>query len=277
MEPTDKRLTDGPVSTLGTPMALFSAKTLPMGHSAAYVTCERTELVAGCDLRQEVLDHWGPAYGVGPEHLYTDYKEMLAKEQPDIVSVATQPEMRAEIMIYCATHGVKAIYAEKAFTASLEQAEEVTTVCKEQGVYVNLGTNRRYDRGFDAARDLIASGKIGALKTVIVHSTSQLFNGASHSLDAVNRLNGDSPPVWCQATLEDGDSLVHMEDGTQKPMVESGENGGEGIIRGDPVGHGTVRFENGVTAYMLNSGRGMEVEAVCESGIITSLNVRLAV
>ena len=101
--------------------------------------------------------------------------------------------------------------------------------------------------------------------------------GASHSLDAVNRLNGDSPPVWCQATLEDGDSLVHMEDGTQKPMVESGENGGEGIIRGDPVGHGTVRFENGVTAYMLNSGRGMEVEAVCESGIITSLNVRLAV
>ena len=81
MEPTDKPLTDGPVSTLGTPMALISAKTLPMGHSAAYVTCERTELVAGCDLRQEVLDHWGPAYGVGPEHLYTDYKEMLAKEQ----------------------------------------------------------------------------------------------------------------------------------------------------------------------------------------------------
>ena len=94
-------------------------------------------------LRQEVLDHWGPAYGVGPEHLYTDYKEMLAKEQPDIVSVATQPEMRAEIMIYCATHGVKAIYAEKAFTASLEQAEEVTAVCKEQGVYVNKDNHGR--------------------------------------------------------------------------------------------------------------------------------------
>jgi hypothetical protein len=30
--------------------------------------------------------------------------------------------------------------------------------------------------------------------------------------------------------------------------------------------------QNGVTAYMLNSGRGMEVEAVCERGVITSLN-----
>ena len=35
---------------------------------------------------------------VAPEHCYTDYKEMIAKEKPDIVSVVTQPEHRAEIM-----------------------------------------------------------------------------------------------------------------------------------------------------------------------------------
>ena len=78
------------VSTLGTPMALFSAKTLPMGHSGAYTVCERTELVAGCDLRQEVLEKWSPFYDVPLSHCYTDYKEMLEKEQPDIVSVCTQ-------------------------------------------------------------------------------------------------------------------------------------------------------------------------------------------
>ena len=96
--PGDARLTDGPVSTLGTPMALFSAQTLPMGHSGAYTVCERTELVAGCDLRPEILEKWGPFYHVAPEHCYTDYKEMIAKEKPDIVSVVTQPEHRAEIM-----------------------------------------------------------------------------------------------------------------------------------------------------------------------------------
>ena len=53
---------------------------------------------------------------------YTDYREMLEKEQPDIVSVATQPEHRAEIVIYAAEHGVKAIYAEKAMAASMDEA-----------------------------------------------------------------------------------------------------------------------------------------------------------
>lgn len=45
------------------------------------------------------------------------------------------------------------------------------------GVFLNLGTNRRYDKGFDAARELIESGDLGELKTIIVHSTSSLFNG----------------------------------------------------------------------------------------------------
>jgi hypothetical protein len=51
----------GPISTLGTPMALFSAKTLPMGHSGAYTASARTNLCAGCDLRADVLAQWGPS------------------------------------------------------------------------------------------------------------------------------------------------------------------------------------------------------------------------
>ena len=236
--PGDARLAEGPVSTLGTPMALFSAKTLPMGHSGAYTVCERTQLVAGCDLRQEVLDKWSPFYKVPLDHCYTDYKEMLEKEKPDIVSVCTQPEHRAEIIIYCANHGVRAIYAEKGFTASVAEADAVVAACEKNGVFLNLGTNRRYDKGFDAARELIESGDIGALKTIIVHSTSSLFNGASHSLDAVNRLNGDSPPIWVQGHLEDADTTVTMKDGTTKPAIDGN------ILRKDVAGHGMIRYRD---------------------------------
>jgi hypothetical protein len=65
---------DEPVSTLGTPMRLFGKHTLPYSHSAAYEACGRTQLVAGCDLREDVLGQWGQRYGVAPAHLYTDYK-----------------------------------------------------------------------------------------------------------------------------------------------------------------------------------------------------------
>ena len=110
------------------------------------------------------------------------------------------------------------------------------------------------------------AGDLGPLKTIIVHTTSSLFNGASHSLDAVNRLNGDVPPVWVQGHLEDADSTVTMADGSTKPAIDGN------VLRKDVQGHGMIRYANGVTAYMLNSGLGMEVEAICERGHIKSLN-----
>jgi len=100
--------------------------------------------VAGCDLRPEIREQWGKRFGVEPPHLYEDYKEMIAAEQPDILSVATQPEHRAAIVIYAAEHGVKAIYAEKALAASLEEANAIAAACAANDVALNMGTNRRY-------------------------------------------------------------------------------------------------------------------------------------
>ena len=60
-----------------------------------------------------MLAQAGKRYGVPSERLYTDYQEMIDRERPDIVSVATQPEQRAEIVSYAAEHGAKAVYAEK--------------------------------------------------------------------------------------------------------------------------------------------------------------------
>ena len=102
--------------------------------------------MAGCDLRPEIREQWGKRFGVEPPHLYEDYKEMIAAEQPDILSVATQPEHRAAIVIYAAEHGVKAIYAEKALAASLEEANAIAAACAANDVALNMGTNRRYGK-----------------------------------------------------------------------------------------------------------------------------------
>ena len=157
-----------------------------MSHSAAYEACERVELVAGCDLRPDVLAEWGERYNVPPERLYADYKEMIEKERPDIVSVVTQPEHRAEILIYAAEHGARALFPEKAFAASFAEAQAVVATCKERDVVVNMGTLRRYDPGYDAAHKLIHSGELGKLKTIIAHSTANLFNGSSHTFGEPN-------------------------------------------------------------------------------------------
>ena len=71
----------------------------------------------------------------------------------------------------------RAIYAEKALCASVEEAEAIHACLKEHKVILNLGTNRRYDNGYQAARAKIWGGDLGALKTIVMHSTSSLFNG----------------------------------------------------------------------------------------------------
>ena len=228
----------------------------PYSHSAGYEACDRTELVACSDLRPEVMAQVGERYGIPTERQYTDYREMMEREQPDIVSVATQPEPRAEIVCYVANNGAKAIYAEKAMAASMADADAMVEACESNGVFFNLGTNRRWDRGFDVMKEIIDSGRLGPLRSLTIYGTSSLFNGASHSFDLIMRLNSDHPAMWVQGLLRDADHAI-----------------GNGKISIDPIGEGIIEFEDGVTGYALNTGvRRAEWEAVCEGGVLTALS-----
>lgn len=227
---------------------------LPYSHAAGYEACERTDFVACSDLRPEVMDQVGSRYGIPKDGQYVDYEELIDEVQPDIVSVATQPEHRSEIVIYAAEHGVGAIYAEKAMAASMCEAKAMVEACEKNGVFFNLGTNRRYDNGFDKMKEVIDSGDLGPLRSLISYQTGALFNGASHSFDLLMRLNSDRPATWVQA------SLTGAED------VFSGDR-----MLDDPVGHGIIQFGNDVTAYALNTSRRSDFEAHCENGTVSSL------
>lgn len=230
---------------------------LPYSHAAGYTACDRTDLVACADSRPDlsVMEAFGRQYNITPEHQYTDYRSMIERENLDIVSVATQPEQRAEIVIYAAEHGIKAIYAEKALAASLAEADAIVYAVERHGVILNLGTNRRWDPGYDQMKAIIDSGELGALTSLIIYHTGSLFNTASHYFDLAFRLNSDTPAAWVQASLINAD---HLFEGN--------------ILRDDPVGAGVIQFHNGVTLYALHTTRGHEHEAICERGTITAQN-----
>ena len=208
----------------------------PYSHGAGYTACDRTDLIALSDVRRGVMDQAGIRYNVPQAKHYLDYNEMIEKEKPDIVSVATQPEQRADIVIYAAEHGVRAIYAEKALSASLEEADAMREAIERNKVLFNMGTNRRWHIGYDTMIEVIRNGRLGALKTGISHMTGTLFNTPSHISDLLFRLNEDNPVVWAQAHLPKGDGIIDGD-----------------ILHEDPGAHGMFQFENGVTAWCLNS------------------------
>jgi predicted dehydrogenase len=230
-----------------------SSAVLPYSHAAGYEACSRVRLVAGADLRPDVLEAFGNRYDVPRGHLYTDYRELIEKERPEILSVATQPEQRAEVIHFAAEHGVRAIYAEKALCASMAEAKQIVEVTERHGIFLNMGTNRRWAPGVDKMCEVIASGELGALKTIVLYSNGTLFNTSSHWFDMAMRLNGDTPAEWVQAYLPKGDSLIQGDE-----------------LLDDPLAQGTIAFANGVMTHALLSPRTSDVQAICERGYITA-------
>ena len=226
----------------------------PYSHAAAYEACERTTLVALADQRADVMARAGERYGVPAAHQYTDYREMLAACRPDILSVATQPEQRAEIVIHAAGHGARAIYAEKAMAASLAEADAMVQAVEGNGVAFNMGSNRRWHPGFRVLRSLIAEERYGALRSLTVHCGHGIFNMGSHAIDLVLMLNGDAPVSWVQFHLSEGADQIEGD-----------------TLRADPGGGGRLQFSDGVPAFLLDSGRPFEAEVVCERGIVTTV------
>ena len=85
------------------------------------------DLVAAADDDPTKLKDFKQRWDVSA--LYTDYREMVEKEQIDVVCLTTRPEPRAEITVGLAELGVKAIFATKPMCRTLAEADAMIDAC----------------------------------------------------------------------------------------------------------------------------------------------------
>ncbi|MBM3242661.1 Gfo/Idh/MocA family oxidoreductase [Candidatus Poribacteria bacterium] len=221
---------------------------LPFSHAAGYTAVENVYLVAVSDVIPEKVENIQKRYNV--PRGYTDYREMLQKEQPDIVSIATRPATHAEMTIFAAENGVKGIYCEKPLCCSMEEADAMVAACETNSVKFNYGTNRRYQPLYWKMRELIASGEIGELQCVICHcgvSAAQWMH--THTSDMMMYLAGDAEIEFVQGAI-----TANASDWEGNRL-----NTDPGI----PMGY--VKFRNGVLGYQLAAG-GYEFEVSGSKG-----------
>ena len=178
----------------------------PHGHFAAYSAVDQTEVVAVAGRRPGRLQMYTERFGI--TNTYLDYREMIEKEKPEIVSVTTQSRYRAEAILFAVEHGVRGIYAEKALCASLAEADSIAAACRSKGVAFNFGAERRYHDGYVRLRQAIERGDIGQPQFAFTFWCTDLMKHHSHSFDTVAMLLGDPAPVWAEGRLvEPGDRL----------------------------------------------------------------------
>jgi predicted dehydrogenase len=133
---------------------------------------------------------------------YADYIEMLAKEKPDLVSVAPRwLNAHREMVLACASSGVKGIYCEKPFARTLAEADEMLEACRRSGTFVAVAHQNRATPYLDHVRKLVRDGAIGKLMRLRGKGKDDARGGAqdlivlgTHVLDMTRAIAGD--PIW---------------------------------------------------------------------------------
>ena len=238
---------------------------MPNSHASAYHRCPETDVVAVCDLEDELLSDFDNRWkDVWPDlRQYKDYREMLDKEKPDIVSVVTSDHLHADIVVEAAEREVtRAIICEKPIATTLVDADRMIEVTDREKVLLSIEHSRRWHPSYLEARELIRSGAIGELKTIVCDLLSQramMFRNGTHLIDMICFF-AESSPEWVTAELEAGfrDFTEYKGDGGHDPTT-------------DPDAAAYIRFQNGVRSFF-NCRKvnlpGSQMVLTCDDGRI---------
>ena len=145
-------------------------------HAHGYAHTPDTKLVALADIRLENAQAFQAEHG--GDTLYTDYKEMLAKENLDIVSVCVWPFLHPEMVIAAAEAGVKAVHCEKPMALTFGEAKRMVQVCQDRGVQLDhalpLELEDVREHGYDGALRRVRRARLAKALEVLGGPPSDL-------------------------------------------------------------------------------------------------------
>ncbi len=214
----------------------------PCSHAGAYQAVDRAEIIAAADTDTERLRDFSSEYGI--DATYTDYREMLQKEQPEIVSVCAYATERYAMVTDCIKSGVKGIWSEKAFATSLSEADEMERLCREYDTHLIVSHMRRWDQDFQLAQKLISGGEIGEPVSAVCHFSGNMIHTGTHAYDVLRYLFGDAE--WVEGHLEIVSDVSHHD------AFQSTEK----LIAHDVGGYALIFFKNGAYATVHGDSKG---------------------
>ena len=192
--------------------ALIGCGRIAVNHIKAVVN-NNLDMVAVCDVDPEAIDLLFEKTGYDrPTQRYTDYKQMI-EEHPDLelVAIATESGVHAEIALYCIDHGIN-IIVEKPIAMSMEDADEIVRRSAQKHVKVCACHQNRFNVAIQQMRRALEAGRFGKLSHGSIHvrwNRNQnyydqapwrgkwatdggcLFNQCIHGIDLLRWMMGD--------------------------------------------------------------------------------------
>lgn len=198
------------------------------------------EIVAVCDTVENKMDKYSYLTHV---NRYRDYKEMLEKEKPSLVAIATDSGQHAKIAMDC----IKArchVIIEKPIALSMEDADAIIQLAKEKDVLVCVCHQNRFNKSIQYVYKALKSGRFG-----------RLFHGSAHVYWNRNQ-DYYKQASWRGTWEQDGGALMNqcihnidmlrlLMDSEVKEVFAYTDNLNHSFIETEDLGVALVKFNNG--------------------------------
>lgn len=231
--------------------ALVGCGRIAVNHIKAVVN-NNLDMVAVCDINLNKIDELFEKTGyTGNPERFSDYKEMLRKHpEIQLVAIATESGIHAEIALYCIDCGVNVII-EKPMAMSMDDADEIVRRSVEKNVKVSVCHQNRFNVAVQQMRQALESGRFGKLSHGSINvrwNRNQdyynqapwrgkwesdggcLFNQCIHGIDLLRWMMGDAVDEVYGVTKQQFHNYLECEDIGM--AVVKFKNGAVGTIEG---------------------------------------------
>jgi predicted dehydrogenase len=136
-------------------------------HVPAFVS-EGWDVVAICSRSAERVGKAATDLGIANRH--TDYRELVAREDIDVVAVVTPPMAHAEVVLAALEAG-KHVLCEKPFALSAAEAQAMLDGAEKRGLTGMVAHEFRFTPQRSHAKQLIDDGYVGTLRSIVVEAS----------------------------------------------------------------------------------------------------------
>jgi len=147
-----------------------------LGDMKGFLALDEVRVVAVCDVDKKraeyASNHVNEKYSLTQQKkqgkgcaVYSDYRELIARNDIDAVMITTPDHWHALIALEAARAG-KDIFLQKPLTYSIEEGRLLSNTIQKYGNVLLVGSQQRSDEKFRFACELVRNGYIGKLKNI---------------------------------------------------------------------------------------------------------------
>lgn len=224
--------------------ALIGCGRISPNHIAAAIKND-LKITAICDVVPQNMIDLLRKFNINQKEInqYIDYKEMIEVEKPDLIAIATESGLHAEIALYCISKKINVII-EKPIAMNMKDAHAICKAARKYDVVVCANHQNRFNKSIQKIHEAIEENRFGKLFHAAAHVRWNRNQGYYKQAKWRGTWENDGGCLMNQC-IHNADLLRWMMGDEVKEVMAYTDNLNHDYIEAEDLGIAVIKFKNG--------------------------------